>query len=402
MKLKKITGLFLTTALITSSLFGCGSDSSSSGDSKVSTFMDSMEAGMDIESYTYSSDINLSLSGDALMADMDAASLALLGITGDKISMNAKVSGDYVDESNMTMNLGFGMGNIKAEGIEAIIAKGTTYFNLKKVADIVTTIAKDITGEDVSVQLNALMPEKDYAAITKEMLTEYMNEIDTTGEVDGLTSIDQKKAMDFMNYISEEVYKAVRTGDKSAITQKGDVYTITINKSNINKVLKGFAKVIEKDGDKIFSKIKGIYGDPGFTAAELTSMASLLETYDVATLLGDSGKFELKISSEYTDGKHDMNLLLTADVEGVGIELGIKSLKEEKKDLKVTAPKSVIPKEELEALINGISQMVPETDSNTEIETDSSSDIEGLDDISDDETGDLGDLEGLEDLMSEY
>jgi len=208
--------------------------------------------------------------------------------------------------------------------------------------------------------------------------------------------------MDFMNYISEEVYKAVRTGDKSAITQKGDVYTITINKSNINKVLKGFAKVIEKDGDKIFSKIKGIYGDPGFTAAELTSMASLLETYDVATLLGDSGKFELKISSEYTDGKHDMNLLLTADVEGVGIELGIKSLKEEKKDLKVTAPKSVIPKEELEALINGISQMVPETDSNTEIETDSSSDIEGLDDISADETGDLGDLEGLEDLMSEY
>lgn len=362
MKFRKLKSLFLCTALVTVSLFGCGTDDTDNSGDKESdssksakTFGESLEMGSAIKAYSYATNISLSMSGDAFFEDMDIESMAMLGLTGDKMEASVDLTGNVDGKGNSDFNIGFSFGQMNSDLLDGVYKDNTLYLNVKKVMTEISSLVGSITGEDISTEMSALMPENDYAKITEDMMNTYMDEAMSMAGEEITTDIpvpDEAAVSDLMTYLADKIFEAVDLNAKSAITEKDGVFTITVNNDNINDIIKGISAVLSKDGAEIYTKITGVFGDIGMTSDEFVSMGALLETYDVTTMMGEDVTFEVKVSTGNSDGKWNLGLSASVEAEGSKMEVSMTNSITEKSDVEIAVPESVISDEELQSLIS--------------------------------------------------
>lgn len=392
MKLKKLAAVVMTAALAVTSLAACGNDEKeNAGQKKIGSFGEAFAAGAELEDVTYEGKFKLSMSGDEFV-DIDEAASAILGDSG-KIEATVTLSGANVGDKAKA-KVGINVNDkLKADLIDVLYLDKTVYLSVDTLADGITGMVKDITGEDVSEQISALRPEGDYLKLTEDTLKELLESAgnisykvtDIAGMTDELSAEEAEKYTELAEYFVDLLDKGIKKGAKDAYSKDGDTYKITINNGNINKIAEGLSEVISSKSTEVAKKLNGILGKDTVDADSISSMASLIKNYDIAELLG--ADFEVVLSTSYKDNTWTVGASVSIEADGnkTAISFDCKATKADKLDIK--APEDVISDEDTQALIALISGMA---DGGLDDMTD--------DDMTDDDMADDDDISGSDDL----
>ena len=161
-------------------------------------------------------------------------------------------------------------------------------------------------------------------------------------------------------YLIKEVEKIAKKGENSYSEKNG--YTITINNDNAVSLLKAFVDVFAEDGEEILKNIEVLTGDLGVTAEDMKENMGMGSPEEIEAMLKDAESVKnsaQKISAElfanYTgeEGKGVFDFRMDVSVKDSEMEMGMEyqmKVKEEK-DIKITAPESVMAQEDVDALL---------------------------------------------------
>lgn len=381
MKLKKLLAIGMTVTLAFTTLAGCGNEEKSAADNdKKGTFKSSIESGMALENYTYESLVTFTANGKSFVGRIDDETRDLLSIKEDSVSAKFSLNGKKAGK-NATSTLGVTLNDkISADLLDVVLVDDTIYIGTEKLANGLSKILNDTLGMDISEDINSMKPEGDYIKITEEMLIsllgEYsagnlgvsdmiMSEINEAlypSLVSGDVSAEDKEQMqEIITYCLGLVEKAISKSESDLYSSDGDQFKFTISDKNINKIVKSLAEVVESESEEISKKLTKISGEE-ITASQITSVASMLKSYDVAALLGV--EFSIEVTTEFDDGtwKLGVSFELIENDESMKISINHKAV--EDKDIKISAPTDLVSDEDLEEMMSLFDTFDDELDDN--------------------------------------
>ncbi len=351
MKLKKLMGVVLTLSLAVTALIGCGNDDEESTKS-VDSFRSSIEAGSAISQYTSDTQVKVTAKGDLSQLGMDNELMDIFGFTNDRLDASFSVNTKYVSEKENSSTLGYSFGKLGGDVIGLVVVDGVSYLDVKMLKNSIFDIAgKFVDIDDVKTEINAIIPEGDYIELTQDMLDEIVNLTDLA-MVNSVSTENTKEMTEFVEFIGKELDKAAKKSEEDIYSSNGDCYTLTINNSNIDALISALADVVSSDSDKIIDKFNAAFGDMGLTSAQISQVATLLKTTKVSELLDGEIDFELAISTEVKDNTWNLGFDFSISQGNEYIEVSITHKRVEDKKLKIEKPSSIIPKEEVQNLID--------------------------------------------------
>lgn len=367
MKLKKLAAIFMTAVMTTAMLTACGSDDDNEKQEQTGSFKTSIEEGMNIGSCTYEGKISFSVEGESFSGQLDDDLKSILGIEDNALELAITLKGNADKENgNGDTTMGISINDaVNTDIFELILVDDTAYIGVETLVQGVADMAEQLTGEDVSQMFESSLPEGAYLKVTKDMLQDILNLTET--EINGNTSLDlfeynisseeQEKAEELIEYFADILDKGIKKGAKSAYSNDGDTYKLTINNDNINGIVEGLADVVAARSDDISKKLSDILGTEVVDGDTLKSSAGLLKSYDVNSMLGDVD-FEIVITTMYKDDVWELGFTASVkegtDQVGVGFEY--KAVKAD--DLDIKAPTDLISEEDTEAIMNMITQNI--------------------------------------------
>ncbi len=357
MKLKKFWGVVLTLSLAVTTLIGCGNDDDDESTKSVDSFKSSIEAGSAISQYTSDTQLKLTIKGKEMLAEVDEEILDSLGVTNNKLDLALSMSTKYASEKANSAKVGYTVGKYSGDVLDVVSVDGTAYVNLRMLKDAIFDVVGDIEDiKDIKAEVEAAMPEGDYIELTPEILNEL---VDTSGfNMANIATTESTKEMtEFIEFIGKEFDKAAKKSEDDIYSKDGDCYTLKINNSNIDSIVSSLAEVASADADKIIEKFNAAFGDMGITAAQITQVSTLLQSFNLSENLGDDIKFEMSISSEVKDNTWNLGFIFNMSYGDEYIEMSVSHKKVEDKELKVEKPSSIIAKEDLEEMIESISNL---------------------------------------------
>ena len=368
MKLKKLLAIGMTVTLAFTTLAGCGNEEKSAADNdKKGTFKSSLESGMALESYTYESVVTFTANGKSFVGSIDDETKELLSIKDDSISAKLNLNGKKAG-TNVASTLGVTLNDkISADFLDVMVVDDTIYIGTEKLVNGLGTLFNEILGMDVSDEIDSMKPEGNYIKVTEEMLISLLGEYSSgnlgindmiMSEISealypslisgDLSAEDKEQMQEIITYFLGFFEKAISKSESDLYSSDGDQFKFTISNDNINKLVKSLAEVIESDSEEVSKKLTKLSGEE-ITASQVTSIVSMLKSYDVAALL--DVEFSLEVTTEFKDDtwKFGVSFELKKNDESVKISIDHKAV--EDKDLKISAPTDLVSDEDVEKMI---------------------------------------------------
>ena len=376
MKLKKFTAVSLAAAMTAAAITGCGNREQEKSDVKTEgrevlaeSFSDALKKSSDINSYDYKADISFSIKTADLFAYATEEAeqiLDTLGITSDKMDVKFTIDGSVKGTDAQTMTLGFEVGNLSGDLTEIIYVDDTLYVNVAKTVDVIEQVADKFDMKNTVSTYLALLPEGDYISVSKDTLTQFgeafLKAAQLTAEDFNISKTDTAAVEKAVYYLIDEVEKAAKKAENVYSSKNG--YSINVNNSNMLSFMASGIAVLAEDRDEIIKNIKTVTGDTdmdisiedAFDKLKISTeeeREKLLE--DIRTAKEEMPEFDFTVTADYSgeegsavgsfgcsmnvkDSDADITMSVNADI----IE----------KDVKISAPESVMAQEDIEALLS--------------------------------------------------
>lgn len=376
MKLKKFTAVSLAAAMTAVAITGCGNREQEKSDVKTEgrevlaeSFSDALKKSSDINSYDYKADISFSIKTADLFAYATEEAeqiLDTLGITSDKMDVKFTIDGSVKGTDAQTMTLGFEVGNLSGDLTEIIYVDDTLYVNVAKTVDVIEQVADKFDMKNTVSTYLALLPEGDYISVSKDTLTQFgeafLKAAQLTAEDFNISKTDTAAVEKAVYYLIDEVEKAAKKAEN--VYSSKNEYSINVNNSNMLSFMASGIAVLAEDRDEIIKNIKTVTGDTdmdisiedAFDKLKISTeeeREKLLE--DIRTAKEEMPEFDFTVTADYSgeegsavgsfgcsmnvkDSDADITMSVNADI----IE----------KDVKISAPESVMAQEDIEALLS--------------------------------------------------
>lgn len=393
MKLRKLAAVFMTAVMAVTTLAACGNDEEEVNE-KTGSFKSSIEEGLKIENCSYEGKISISVKGEDLSSEIDESLKEILGMKDDSMNMALTMKGKTdKDNGNAEAVIGVALNDnaIKADLLELMMVDGTSYIGVETLTTGIADIVKKVTGQDISSNIKETLPNGAYLKVTKEMLQDILEaaQFTASGMASGLleqgtAAADEEKVSDLMEYFADIIDKGIKKGAKDAYSNDGDVYKLTINKSNINGIVEGLADVIASKSDEISKKLSDIMGTEIVDADTLKSSAEMLKAYDVAALMGDVD-FEMAVTTQYKDDVWNLGFSFNIKEGSNEVEVGLDYKAEKDDDLEIKAPTDLISDEDTETIMNLITSGMGAIEDGGLGDLDDMDDTEDADDVDDED-----------------
>ncbi len=375
MKLRKLAALAMTAVLSLTVLAGCGSDDKNqikSDGKKAASISEAFEKAAAMDKYTFSGSFTMTVTGDEI-EDIDEEIMSVIG-GGNGVTLSGTWDGK-ADNKNHEADVSIGVslgGKASVKLLDYVLADGDAYIGLGTMVDGVDKLLGEMSEEEISIKelIGDELPEGNYLKVSKETLDEIMEIIEdsygdmlqdagmpvVSGSYDDIMSefmgSDQyKKAQERLKYFAELLVKGMKNGSDTCFTNDGDTYRMTINKNNINDILSGVLKEVEKNSDNIAKRINDIAGEEVVTAEQLEQAASLFSVYDIASLMGEYD-FSISLSASYVDDTFKTGIAFAFSDSSNKMAVSVENTAKKDDSLKISAPSDVISDEDAKPIID--------------------------------------------------
>ena len=384
MKMKKSLALAMATTLVVSSFAGCGSDekaankNAAGSDKKaesVASLGEAIEKGAAITKGNIDGKINVTVKGAELTGDLAESEYAeLIGIKDDTLTLGLTYAGE-TDGKNSSCTVGINVNDkIKADLLEMLAVDSTAYVNVTKLVDGVFGVASDFTGmkaDELKAQIS--LPAGSYLKLTEENIkdlfegTEY--EYAFSGALGNAESAANeeyiKKVEEFGKYAIKLIDEGIKKGDKDAYKENDGTFTLTINKSNINKILTGVVTVASDNSEEFVTKLDDLYKEIagtslGIDAETFKTTLESVKNYDVASLMGDYD-FSVSISSAYKAGEWTFGVDFSLSEGDQSVAFDFTNVMKENDKVSIEAPTDLISDEDTQSLLSQVKSLLQNT-----------------------------------------
>lgn len=376
MRLRKLAALAMTAVLSLTVLAGCGSDDNKneikSGVKKATSISEAYEKAAAMEKYTFSGSIAMNASGDILDdIDEDIKSFICMG---DILNLSGSWEGKAdtkKNEADVSLGISFG-GKPTIEIVNCVVDDGNAYIGVRTMVDGMDKLLSEMSDGQISIKdlIEDALPDGNYLKVSKETLNEIKEMIeDSYGsmqEHSGLTmssglsdimssdfmnSEEYKKVQETLDYFVQLIITGMKNGSDTCFTNDGDTYKMTINKKNINDILSGILKEVEKNSDAIAEKVNAIAGEKVVTSEQLEQTAALLSAYDLAALMGDND-FSISLYASYVDDTFKTGIAFSFTDGSDTIAVSMENTAKKDDSLEISAPSDVIDDEDAQPFID--------------------------------------------------
>lgn len=376
MKLRKFTAVSLAAAMTAAAITGCGNREQEKPDVKTEgrevsaeSFSDALKKSSNISSYDYTADINFSIKADDLFTyatEQVEQILDTLGITSDKVDLKFTVDGSVKGTDAQTMTLGFEVGNLSGDLTEIIYVDDTLYVNVAKTVDVIEQVADKFGMKNTVSTYLTLLPEGDYISVSKDTLTQlgeaFLKSAQLTAEDFNISKTDAAAVEKAVYYLMDEVEKAAKKAENVYSSKNG--YSINVNNSNMLSFMAAGITVLAEDRDEIIKNIKTVTGDAdmdisiedAFDKIKISTeeeREKLLE--DIRTAKEEMPEFDFTVAADYSgeEGSAVGSFECSINVKDSDADITMSvNAKITEKDVKISAPESVMSQEDIEALLS--------------------------------------------------
>ncbi len=379
MRLRKFTAVSLAAAMTAAAITGCGNREQEKPDVKTEgrevsaeSFSDALKKSSNISSYDYTADISFSIKANDLFTYTTEEAeqiLDTLGIASDKVDLKFTVNGSVKGTDAQTITLGFEVGNLSGDLTEIVYVDDTLYVNVAKTVDVIEQVADKFGMKNTISTYLTLLPEGDYISVSKDTLTQFaeafLKSAYITADDFNISKTDTEAVEKAIYYLMDEVEKAAKKAENVYSSQNG--YSISINNSNMLSFMTAGITVLAEDRDEIIKNIKTVTGDANmdisiedaFDKIKISTeeeREKLLE--DIRTAKEEMPEFDFTVTADYS-GKEgsavaSFGCSMNAKDNDADITMSVNAKITEKdvKDVKISAPKSVMAQEDIEALLS--------------------------------------------------
>ncbi|MCI8825247.1 MAG: hypothetical protein HFH63_05070 [Lachnospiraceae bacterium] len=376
MRLRKFTAVSLAAAMTAAAITGCGNREQEKPDVKTEgrevsaeSFSDALKKSSNISSYDYTADISFSIKANDLFTYTTEEAeqiLDTLGIASDKVDLKFTVNGSVKGTDAQTITLGFEVGNLSGDLTEIVYVDDTLYVNVAKTVDVIEQVADKFGMKNTISTYLTLLPEGDYISVSKDTLTQFaeafLKSAYITADDFNISKTDTEAVEKAVYYLMDEVEKAAKKAENVYSSQNG--YSISINNSNMLSFMTAGITVLAEDRDEIIKNIKTVTGDANmdisiedaFDKIKISTeeeREKLLE--DIRTAKEEMPEFDFTVTADYS-GKEgsavaSFDCSMNAKDNDADITMSVNA-KITEKDVKISAPKSVMAQEDIEALLS--------------------------------------------------
>lgn len=261
---RKLLAAVLSTAMVVTSLTGCGTAKGTKGTAKDnSSYFQEMKEMTSVNSGTTT--MEMSFSGKV----NEAESIADILDTDGNVNVSLKLEGktESTSKNAVVLSVKYGTQTDYSELTTIILNEGTLYANVKPVIDLVANFSEE-TATSMTTSL-ASMGITDYVSVKTDTLMEYLKT--ATGEEVNMNPEDYKDdAVKFVSDVCDILAK-----DFADISGKdGKDYTLTLDKDNADKAITCAGKFINNDVEKVYDAFveyaKALYGEDSDMIKEFT------------------------------------------------------------------------------------------------------------------------------------
>ncbi|MDE7307455.1 MAG: hypothetical protein K2N61_02170 [Lachnospiraceae bacterium] len=376
MRLRKFTAVSLAAAMTAAAITGCGNREQEKPDVKTEgrevsaeSFSDALKKSSNISSYDYTADISFSIKANDLFTyatEETEQILDTLGIASDKVDLKLTVNGSVKGTDAQTITLGFEVGNLSGDLTEIVYVDDTLYVNVAKTVDVIEQVADKFGMKNTIATYLTLLPEGDYISVSKDTLTQFaeafLKSAYITADDFNISKTDTEAVEKAVYYLMNEVEKAAKKAENVYSSQNG--YSISINNSNMLSFMTAGITVLAEDRDEIIKNIKTVTGDANmdisiedaFDKIKISTeeeREKLLE--DIRTAKEEMPEFDFTVTADYS-GKEGSTVAsfgcsMNTKDNDADITMSVNA-KITEKDVKISAPKSVMAQEDIEALLS--------------------------------------------------
>lgn len=376
MRLRKFTAVSLAAAMTAAAITGCGNREQEKPDVKTESrevsaesFSDALKKSSNISSYDYTADISFSIKADDLFtyATEEAEQiLDTLGIASDKIDLKFTVNGSVKDTDAQTITLGFEVGNFSGDLTEVIYVDDTLYVNVAKTVDVIEQVADKFGMKNAIATYLTLLPEGDYISVSKDTLTQlgeaFLESAQITKDDFNISKTNTEAVEKAVYYLMDEVEKAAKKAQDVYSSKNG--YSISVNNANILSFMAAGITVLAEDRDEIIKNIQAVVGDEtmdisiedAFDKIKISTeeeREQLLE--DIRTAREEMPEFDFTVTADYSGEEGSavgsFGCSIKAKDSDADITMSVNA-KITEKDVKISAPESVMAQEDIEALLS--------------------------------------------------
>lgn len=258
------------------------------------------------------------------------------------------------------------MGNLSGDLTEIVYVDDTLYVNVAKTVDVIEQVADKFGMKNTISTYLTLLPEGDYISVSKDTLTQFaeafLKSAYITADDFNISKTDTEAVEKAVYYLMDEVEKAAKKAENVYSSQNG--YSISINNSNMLSFMTAGITVLAEDRDEIIKNIKTVTGDANmdisiedaFDKIKISTeeeREKLLE--DIRTAKEEMPEFDFTVTADYS-GKEgsavaSFDCSMNAKDNDADITMSVNA-KITEKDVKISAPKSVMAQEDIEALLS--------------------------------------------------
>ncbi len=376
MRFRKFTAVSLAAAMTAAAITGCGNREQEKPEAKTESrevsaqsFSDALKKSSNISSYDYTADISFSIKADDLFTyttEETEQILDTLGIASDKVDLKLTVNGSVKGTDAQTITLGFEVGNLSGDLTEIVYVDDTLYVNVAKTVDVIEQVADKFGMKDTVSTYLTLLPEGDYISVSKDTLTQFgeafLKSAQITAEDFNIPKTDTEAVEKAVYYLMDEVEKAAKKAQDVYSSKNG--YSISINNSNMLSFMTAAITVLAEDRDEIIKNIKTIVGDEtmdisiedAFDKIKISTeedREKLLE--DIKTAKEEMPEFDFTLTTDYSGEEGSavgsFGCSMKAKDSDADITMSVDA-KIKEKDVKISAPESVMAQEDIEALLS--------------------------------------------------
>lgn len=259
---RKLLATVLSTAMVATSLTGCGTAEGTAKKDDSSYFkemkeMASVNTGTSTTEMTFNGKVD------------EAESIADILDADGKVNVSLKVETktESADKSAVVISAKYGTQSDYSEVTTMVLSEGTLYANVKPVIDLVSNFSEE-TATAMTTSL-ASMGITDYVSVKVDTVVELLEQ--SAGEEFNMNVEEyQDDAVKFVNEVCDILAK-----DFADISGKdGEDYTLTLDKDNAEKVITCAGKLINNDAEKIYDSFvefaKVLYGEDSDIIKEFT------------------------------------------------------------------------------------------------------------------------------------